>query len=109
MNQEELIEIANKPNVKIALHLPEYEGMQLIMVGRAITTEERFEDFTESLCHLFDDGIIRRYGKKIGSFSDIEILNVIDADCVDAAEQSVHLTGGQAAANNGQVALPTSR
>ena len=63
------------------------------MVGRAITTEERFEDFTESLCHLFDDGIIRRYGKKIGSFSDIEILNVIDADCLDAAEQSLHQTG----------------
>ena len=26
-----------------------------------------------------------------------------------AAEQSVYLTGGQAAENNGQVALPTSR
>lgn len=97
MNQEELIEIANKQNVKIALHLPEYEGMQLIMVGRAITTEERFEDFTESLCHLFSDGIIRRYGKEIGSFFDIEILNVVDADCVDTAEHSAHLTsGGQA-------------
>ena len=109
MNCQELLELADSQNVEIALHLPEYEGVKLIMVGGAVTTEERFSNFTDSLCHLFDDGVIRRYGREIGSFADIEVLNIIDADCIDAAEQSVHLTGGQAAANIGQVALPTSR
>ena len=66
--------------------------MQLIMVSGAITTEERFENFTDSLCHLFDDGIIRRYRREIGSFADIEVLKIIDADCVDAAEHSMHQT-----------------
>lgn len=78
MNCQELLELANNQNIEITLHLPEYEGMQLIMVGGAITTEERFENFTNSLCHLYDDGIIRRYNHEIGSFADIEVLNIID-------------------------------
>jgi len=91
MNCQELLKLADN-HVEIALHLPEYEGMQLIMVSGAITTEERFENFTDSLCHLFDDGIIRRYRREIGSFADIEVLKIIDADCVDAAEHSMHQT-----------------
>lgn len=94
MNCQELLELADNQNVAIALHLPEYEGLELIMVGGAITTKERFESFTDSLCHLFDDGVIRRYSREIGSFADIEVLDIIDADCVDTAEQSLHLTGG---------------
>jgi hypothetical protein len=93
MNCQELLELADNQHVEIALHLPEYEA-QLIMVGGAITTEERFKNFTDSLCHLFDDGIIRRYSHEIGSFADIEVLNIIDADCVDTAEQGLRLTGG---------------
>lgn len=84
MNVQELLEIADEQNVEIYLHLPEYEGMNLIMVGGAITTQERFDNFTESLCHLFEDGIIRRYRREISSFADIEVLNIIDA-----AEQNV--------------------
>lgn len=94
MNCQELLELAHNQNVKIAFHLPEYEGLQLIMVGGVITTEERFENFTDSLCHLFDDGIIRRYSREIGSFADIEVLNIIDVDCVDAAEHRAHQTSG---------------
>ena len=94
MNLQELLELADNQNVKISLHLPEYEGMQLIMVCGAITTQERFDDFEESLCHLFDDGVIRRYGSEVGTFADIEVLNIIDADCVGTAEQGLHLTGG---------------
>lgn len=97
MNCQELLELADNQHVEIALHLPEYEGVQLIMVGGAITTEERFENFTDSLCHLCDDGVIRRYRREIGSFADIEVLNIIDADCTDAAEQGLHLTGGTVA------------
>jgi len=51
-----------------------YEADELIIVHGAITTKERFSDFTESLCHLSDDGIIRRLGREIGSFKDIETL-----------------------------------
>lgn len=94
MNCQELLDIANNENVEIALHLPEYESMKLIMVGGAITTQERFDDFTDSLCHLMDTGEIKRYGRIIGSFADIEVLNIIDADCVDVAEHRLHLTGG---------------
>ena len=68
--------------------------MKLIMVGGAITTEERFENFADSICHLFDDGIIRRYSSEIGSFANIEVLNIIDAECVSTAEHSAHLTSG---------------
>lgn len=89
MNCQDLLEIADNQNVDIALHLPEYEGVKLIMVGGAITTQQRFDDFEVSLCHLFEDGIIRRYSREIGTFNDIEVLNIIDA-----AEQCVQLTDG---------------
>jgi hypothetical protein len=75
MNLRDLLELAANQNVKIALHLPEYEGMQLIMVGGAITTREGFENLTDSICHLDEDGIIRRHHREIGSFSDIEVLS----------------------------------
>lgn len=103
MNCEELLQISNDRNVDILLHLPEYEGMKLIMVGGAICTQEMYDNFTESFCHLVNDGQIWRYHRVIGSFSDIEVLNIIDA-----AEHRVQLTGGQAGENNGLVALPTS-
>jgi hypothetical protein len=50
------------------------EAPHLIIVGGAITTTGRFHRFDESLCHLSADGIIRRYGREIGTAEDIEHL-----------------------------------
>ena len=46
----------------------------LILVGEAITTMERFDNFTDSLAHIFSkDGRILCYGKHIGNFEDLII------------------------------------
>lgn len=89
MNCQELVETSSEREVEIYLHLPEYEGQKLLLVGGAVTTHDLFENhfFEDSLCHLYKDGRILRYGRVIGSFSDIEVLNIIDA-----AEQGLHLT-----------------
>ena len=42
------------------------EADTLIMVIGAITTPERFAEFSVSLAHLTEDGRIMRYGKQIG-------------------------------------------
>jgi len=52
-----------------------YETEKMILVGGAITTEERLIRFTESLAYLMDNGDIMRFGKKIGTIDDIEILD----------------------------------
>lgn len=92
MNCEELLALTYGRNVEILLHLPEYEGMQFIMVGGAITSQARFDAFEDSFCHLMEDGRIMRYRRQIGSFADIEVLNIIDAEVVEAAEQNAHPT-----------------
>lgn len=79
LRAEELIALATKSHVDICLHLPGYDEQELIMVCGAITTRERFEEFDTSLCHLFSDGNIKRYGCVIGTVSDIEVLNVADS------------------------------
>ena len=79
MNVQELLRLSYDREVKIYLHLPEYEGKKFIMIGGAITTRERFILFSEGIAHLFDDGTIKRYGVKIGTFDDIEVFNIIDA------------------------------
>ena len=95
MNCQELIEVSSG-RVEIYLHLPEYEGQKLILVGGAITTYDLFENhfFEDSLCHLYKDGRILRYGRVIGSFADIEVLNIIDATCVHTDPPSVLISVG---------------
>lgn len=78
MDVQELIDISQERNVKINLHLPDYEGRDLILVGGAITTEYDFGELNESLCHLFEDGRILRYRSQIGTFEDIEVMNIVD-------------------------------
>jgi hypothetical protein len=74
MNIQELLEMADDHHVDIYLHLPECEGQRLIMVGGAITTQERYDAFEISLCHLSPDGVIRRYLCEIGTACDIELI-----------------------------------
>lgn len=71
---QELIERARLAHIEIYLHLPDYEGRKLIMVSGAITTQERFAKFDISLCHLCENGIIMRKGRKIGTVANIEVL-----------------------------------
>ena len=79
MDTEELIDLASDTNVRIKLHIPEYEDREdLIMVGGAITTESLFDNFITGICHLFEDGRILRYGCEIGTINDIQLLDVID-------------------------------
>lgn len=51
-----------------------FESDDLLIIYGAITTPERFARFTESLCHLSTDGNIRRYGRVIGTFENIETV-----------------------------------
>jgi hypothetical protein len=50
------------------------EAPHLIIVCGAITTTGIYARFGESLCHLSEDGVIRRYGREIGTAEDIEYL-----------------------------------
>ena len=95
MNAQELIETSREREVKIYLHLPEYEGLEFIMIGGAITTRDRFILFSGGIAHLFDDGSIKRYGQKIGTFDDIEVLNIIDA-AEQGLAQPTRLSGSPA-------------
>ena len=53
-----------------------FQGREYLMVGDAITTEERFKSATMSYAHLFKNGDIKRYGKIIGKKDDIEFTGV---------------------------------
>jgi hypothetical protein len=79
MGIQELIQMSLEREVKVSLHLPEYEGLEFIMIGGAITTKARLILFSDGVAHLFDDGTIKRYGQKIGTFDDIEVLNIVDS------------------------------
>lgn len=72
---KELLKLSTNEPIEIHLHLPEYEGMRLLMVGGAITTREGFEHFEDSLCHLYADGRVLRFGIQIGTESDIEVIS----------------------------------
>ena len=51
------------------------EQDRMILVENAITTLGRFGRFDDSLCHLYPDGVIRRYGRIIGSRDDLVFLD----------------------------------
>lgn len=63
------------------------ENDRLILVIGAITTEGRFARFDESLCHLCDDGVIRRYGREIGVADDLEYLDERNAALGDRSDK----------------------
>ena len=51
-----------------------WDNYNLILVGEAITTMEKFNNFTHSLAHIFsEDGRILCYGEHIGDFEDLII------------------------------------
>lgn len=51
-----------------------YGDGEFVMIGGAIATQDDYESFRESLCHCSKDGIVRRYGNRIGTREDIEIV-----------------------------------
>lgn len=46
--------------------------------GGAITTPELLAAFELNPAHLFEDGVIRSYGKEVGTVKDIEDLGPFD-------------------------------
>jgi len=48
-----------------------WPGLDLYLVGGAITTQEIFSRFDDSLAHLMDDGRIMCYGEQIGTAEDL--------------------------------------
>lgn len=68
-----------------------FKGKDYVFVAGAIATEEQYKNCMESYAHLFDDGIILRHGKEIGTKEDIEFL--------DEVEDSELITEGQALNN----------
>lgn len=63
-----------KDNPRIRFKSGLFADIELILVGGAITTQDRYEAFTDSLAHLCDDGRVMRYGEQIGTKDDIEFL-----------------------------------
>ena len=47
--------------------------VEMILVGGAITTWERFDRFADSIAHLHKDGNISQYGRPFGTFEDLII------------------------------------
>lgn len=72
----ELIDKATENNLPIVMdkhrELFGAESDHLVLVLGAITTEARFQRFTESLAHLQQNGDIMRHGVKIGDVTDIK-------------------------------------
>lgn len=52
-----------------------WKGEQLYLVGNAITTQERFARFSESIAHIYEDGHISRFGINVGDVSEITTLD----------------------------------
>lgn len=69
----DVLQFSSGPIQKV--HIKGIDRTDLIMVGGAITTKEGYENFKESICHLFNDGKIRRYGRVIGTIDDIVVIN----------------------------------
>ena len=76
--------ILNNRHTKIKLHLPEYEGLELICIsdpsGGAITTMGRYDDFADAICHLNSNGDIMRFRHKIGTIADIDSIEIANFD-----------------------------
>jgi len=56
-------------------------GQEFILthpVDGAIATEEQYRVGKVGFAHLFEDGVIRRYGKKIGMGEDIEFIGEME-------------------------------
>lgn len=63
-----------------------FKGEDYVFVGDselmngAIATKEDFESFNPSYAHLYEDGVVRRFGNPIGTKEDIKVLEEIEND-----------------------------
>ena len=61
-----------------------------ILVGEgAITTENQYKHGRISFCHLGEDGIVRRYGKEIGTKNDIEYGDEMEVEIAEDAWENL--------------------
>jgi hypothetical protein len=57
-----------------------FQGREFLLIGNleeggAIATQEQFDNFEVSYAHLLPNGTIARFGNKIGTREDIEVLS----------------------------------
>ncbi len=52
-----------------------FQDREFVLIEGALTTEQNFIHGRQSYAHLFEDGIIRRFGRDIGRQEDIEFLS----------------------------------
>lgn len=64
----------NDGNHPIRWQGKEYLLIGCIDCGGPIATEEQYANFSDSTAQ-FNDGIIRQYGKEVGTRDDIEFVN----------------------------------
>jgi hypothetical protein len=61
-----------------------FQGNEYILVGHllhgAIATEEQYKNGRPSYAHACRDGKLRRYGKVIGSVSEIEVVGEVEIE-----------------------------
>jgi len=51
-----------------------FRDSEYLLIGGAIATRSQFENGQMGFAHVFEDGLIRRYGTVIGSVQDITFL-----------------------------------
>lgn len=64
----------------ITVYKIKFQNQEFIIVDNAICTIQQFKNCWPGYAHLFEDGIIRRYGKQIGAFDDIDWLEEIEIE-----------------------------
>lgn len=67
------------PVPRRGLHRIKFQGHDFLLIGDlgygAIATQEQFDDCADNYAHVYEDGIVRRYGRPIGTRSDITVLS----------------------------------
>ena len=65
MNKKEFLKLSGKPTIK-------FKGNKYLLIGGptgwAIATRKQYENFLPSYAHLYTNGDILMYGKKIGTY-----------------------------------------
>ena len=67
------------PVPRLGRHRIKFLDRDFLLIGDlsngAITNQEQFDDFADGYAHVYEDGIVRRYGVPIGTRSDITVLS----------------------------------
>jgi len=70
---EEVLNYDKEGYPKVKFKNSIFDDLDLILVGGAITTLDRFCSFRVSIAHLYENGDISRHGAKISKFEDLMV------------------------------------